>query len=198
MFFKNFFKKDRVRKPKKSIQDRYPMFDIGRGTYGRPKILEWGEGATLKIGSFCSISAGVQIFLGGEHRVDWVTTFPFNILWKEAYHITGHPKSKGNVHIGNDVWIGREAIIMSGVTIGDGAVIGSRAIVTKAVPPYAIVAGNPARIIRMRFDDKTINRLLEIKWWSWDDSQIKKVLPLLLDNKIDVFLEAAHEQFNNK
>ena len=170
------------------------MFDIGRGPYGKPKILEWGEGATLQIGSFCSISAGVQIFLGGEHRVDWVTTYPFNILWEEAHHITGHPKSKGDVHIGNDVWIGREAIIMSGVTIGDGAVIGARTVVTKDVPPYVIVAGNPASIIRKRFDDKIINRLLEIQWWSWEDSRIKKVLPMLLNNEIDVFLEAEKNE----
>lgn len=179
----------RFKKRKKSLQERYPHYQFGRDTYGKPAIHSWGEEATLKIGSFTSIASGVQIFLGGEHRVDWVTTFPFNVLWDEGKEITGHPKTKGDVLIGNDVWIATEAIIMSGVTIGDGAVIGARAVVTKNVPPYAIVAGNPAIVVKKRFDDKTIQKLLNIKWWSWSDSKIKAALPLLLNNKIDEFLK---------
>lgn len=179
------------KKSKKTLQELYPLFKIGRETYGNPKVHTWGEGATLGIGSFTSIASGVQIFLGGEHRVDWVTTFPFNILWKEGKDIPGHPKTKGNVQIGNDVWIATEAIIMSGVTIGDGAVIGARAVVTKDVPPYTIVAGNPAAIIKKRFDDKTIQRLLKIRWWDWEDSKIREALPLMLNNEIEKFLEFA-------
>lgn len=129
-----------------------------------------------------------KFFLGGDHRVDWVTTFPFNVLWEDAKNITGHPKTKGDVLIGNDVWIATESIIMSGVNIGDGAVIGARAVVTKNVPPYTIVAGNPAVVVKQRFDDNTINQLLEIKWWNWDESRIKKALPLLLNNDIEKFL----------
>jgi serine acetyltransferase len=110
------------------------------------------------------------------------------VLWEDAKNITGHPKTKGDVLIGNDVWIATESIIMSGVNIGDGAVIGARAVVTKNVPPYTIVAGNPAVVVKQRFDDNTINQLLEIKWWNWDESRIKKALPLLLNNDIEKFL----------
>ena len=179
------------KKRNKSLQEKYPQYQFGRETYGSPKIRSWGEGANLQVGSFTSIASGVKIFLGGEHRIDWVTTFPFNVLWKEGRNISGHPKTKGDVLIGNDVWIATEAIIMSGVTIGDGAVIGARAVVTKDVPPYTVVAGNPARVVRKRFDDKTIQRLLDVKWWFWSDSRIKESLPLLLNNEIDKFLEFA-------
>ena len=179
------------KKSKKSLQELYPQFKFGRETYGNPKVHSWGEGATLQVGSFTSIASGVQIFLGGEHRIDWVTTFPFNILWEEGKNILGHPRTKGDILIGNDVWIATEAIIMSGVTIGDGAVIGARAVVTKDVPPYSIVAGNPAIMIKKRFDDKTIQRLLEIKWWDWDNSKIREALPLLLNNEIGNFFEFA-------
>jgi len=177
------------KKIKKSLQELYPQYQFGRETYGDPKVRSWGEGATLKVGSFTSIASGVQIFLGGEHRLDWVTTFPFNVLWEGAKDISGHPKTKGDVLIGNDVWIATEAVIMSGVTIGDGAVIGARSVVTKDVRPYTIVAGNPAIAVKQRFDDETIQRLLDIKWWSWSDSKIIEALPLLLNNEIDNFLE---------
>ena len=184
--FKKLFRKRKI-----SLQKRYPQFQFGRETYGNPKIHSWGEGATLQVGSFTSIAPGVQIFLGGEHRIDWVTTFPFNVLWEGGKNISGHPKTKGNIIIGNDVWIATEAIIMSGVTIGDGAVIGARAVVTKDVAPYAVVAGNPARVVKKRFDDETIQRLLKVKWWLWSDARIRKALPLLLSNKINNFLELA-------
>ena len=89
-------------------------------------------------------------------------------MWAEK-DAAGYSRTKGDVLIGNDVWIATEAIIMSGVTIGDGVVIGARAVVTKNVPPYTIVAGNPAIVMKQRFDDKTIQRLLDVKWWSWSD-----------------------------
>lgn len=123
----------------KSIRELYPQYTIGRGTYGSPRVLNWGEGAKLEIGAYCSIAAGVTIFLGGEHRVDWVTTYPFNVLWDCASHITGHPATKGDVTIGHDVWLGRNATILSGVAIEDGAVVGCNALVTKPVPAYGIV-----------------------------------------------------------
>lgn len=186
--------KKRSRKAKqKTLQQRYPKYQIGRGTYGDPKILTWGEDATLRIGDFCSIADGVQIALGGEHRTDWVTTFPFNVLWDEAKHIEGHPKTKGDVIIGNDVWIATEAIIMSGVTIGDGAVIGARALVAKDVPPYTIVGGNPAKIIKQRFPDDIVERLLALQWWNWEDQRIAEQLPLLLNHDIEAFLDAAEQ-----
>ncbi|HEX5127349.1 MAG TPA: CatB-related O-acetyltransferase, partial [Rhodocyclaceae bacterium] len=138
-----------IKLTRKTLQQRYPQYSIGRGTYGDDLLVRnWNEGTTLRIGNYCSIAAGVKIYLGGEHRTDWVTTYPFSALWPEAAHIEGHPRSKGDVTIGNDVWIGTEAMILSGVTIGDGAVIGARAVVSRDVPPYAIVAGNPASVVR--------------------------------------------------
>jgi acetyltransferase-like isoleucine patch superfamily enzyme len=176
----------------KKLSDRFPQHQFGKGTYSQKlHIHNWGEGAYLKIGAFCSIGKDVQIFLCGEHRVDWVTTYPFNVLWESGKHLTGHPSSKGDIVIGNDVWIGREAVILSGITIGDGAVIGARAVVSKDVPSYSIVAGNPARIIRTRFEDDIVQKLLRIKWWEWEDEKIALFLPKLLNNDISGFIEAA-------
>jgi chloramphenicol O-acetyltransferase type B len=186
-------KKKFIRSKKKDIRERYPQYEIGRGTYGKPQISSWGEGATLRIGAFCSIASGVNIYLGGEHRTDWVTTYPFSVLWKVGKHIKGHPKTKGDVIIGNDVWIGAGAVILSGITVGNGAVIGAHAVVTIDVPPYAIVAGNPARIIKKRFDEETIKKLLRISWWDWKDIRIEKFLPLLLDSDIEKFLRVAEQ-----
>lgn len=188
--FKKIFSLGRKKK-KPGIREKYPQYEIGRGTYGDPKILSWKEGAVFKIGAFCSIAAGVKIFLGGEHRVDWVTTYPFNVLWPSGQNLKGHPKTKGDVVIGNDVWIGTEAVIMSGVTIGDGAVVGARAVVTKDIEPYAIYAGNPARFVKKRFDDATIQELLELKWWQFSDEEIEALLPHLLNSDIKVFIESA-------
>ena len=179
---------------RKTIQEKYRQFEIGRGTYGTPRIRSWREGPTLRIGSFCSIAANAQIFLGGEHRTDWVTTYPFSQFWEEARHIPGHPRIKGDVVIGNDVWIGSDAIILSGVTIGDGAVIGAGAVVSRSVPPYAVVIGNPAQVVRNRFDDATIERLLALRWWSWDDAEIKRFLPLMLSDDPGPFLDAAEQR----
>ena len=177
---------------KKPIHQRYPQYDIGKRTYGDPKVLSWNEGATLKIGSFCSISKEVTILLGGEHHMDWVTTFPLPAAWKH-----GHPHTKGDVVIGNDVWIGNGAFITSGVTIGSGAVIGARAVVTKDVPPYGIVAGNPAQLIRTRFAQETIDRLLKIAWWTWPDEKIERFQPLLLDSDIERFLSEAEKDISD-
>ena len=180
-------------KRRKGIQNKYPQYEFGRGTYGDPMILSWNEGATLKMGAFCSIAPGVKIFLGGDHRVDWITTYPFSALWESGRRIAGHPKTKGDVIIGNDVWIGTEAVIMSGVTIGDGAVIGARAVVAKDIEPYAIYAGNPARLKRKRFDESTILQLLELEWWHLADEQIEQLLPLLLDTDIHAFISKVKQ-----
>lgn len=174
-----------------TLIERYPQYQIGRGTYGDMKVFAWGEGASLTVGNYTSIAAGVQVFLGGEHRIDWVTTFPFGVLWKSAQQYKGHPRTKGDVVIGNDVWIGTEALVFSGVTIGDGAVVGARAVVTRDVPPYAVVAGNPAKIIKFRFDSNVYNRLLALQWWGWSELQIEKAIPELLDGNIELFIEKA-------
>lgn len=174
------------------LQKKYPQYEFGKGTYsGKLKIYDWDEGATLKVGSYCSIADGVQIFLGGEHNTDWVTTYPFNSLWKAAGHFSGHPKTKGDVTIGSDVWIGREAIIMSGVKIGDGAVIGARSVVLKDVNPYAIAGGNPALEIKKRFADDIIEKLLKICWWDWETKRIEIAMPFMLNKDINSFIQAV-------
>ena len=165
------------------------QYQIGDHTYGKPRVLSRGEGATLKIGKYCSISTHVIIFLGSEHRVDWVSTYPFPLLWKEARSITGHPATKGDVMIGNDVWIGYGVTILSGVTIGDGVAIGACSLVVKDIPPYAIVAGNPAQVIRFRFDEETIKVLLRIRWWNWPDHQVRENIKYICSPSIETFIK---------
>lgn len=166
---------------------------IGDYTYGGLRILDWDNNSQLKIGKFCSFAKEVTILLGGEHRSDWVTTYPFsgkvfNKVWPEAIGIKGHPKSKGDINIGNDVWVGYGATILSGLTIGDGAVIGAMSLVIRNVEPYTIVAGNPAKPIRKRFDDKTIKALLKIKWWNWPEEKIRKNIKNLLSGDLLKFI----------
>jgi acetyltransferase-like isoleucine patch superfamily enzyme len=158
------------------------LYDIGDFTYGTPTVLAWGEGTRLKIGKFCSIAENVTIFLGGNHKTEWVTTYPFPALYvqfPEASHIPGYPATKGGVEIGNDVWIGYSAMILSGVKIADGAVIAAGAVVTRDVGPYEIWGGNPAKLIKKRFSDTTINRLLLEKWWDWPIEEIRKRMDYL-------------------
>jgi acetyltransferase-like isoleucine patch superfamily enzyme len=138
----------------------------------------------MKIGAFCSISDGVTIFLGGNHRTDWVTTYPFSVLRESAKDLVGHPATKGDVVIGNDVWIAYGATILSGVEIGNGAVIGAQAVVTKSVLPYSIVAGNPARHIKFRFAEHEIEILQSLAWWDWPEDKLDKAMPLLLSENI--------------
>ncbi|WP_018971065.1 CatB-related O-acetyltransferase [Rubritalea marina] len=182
----------------KSLAELYPKDSFGRGTYcrGLPKlrILRWDPDEKLIVGNFCSIAVDTKIFLGGNHRPEWVTTYPFNKFWKEASHIEGSPFSKGDVIIGNDVWIGNGAVILSGVKINDGAVIGASAVVSMDVPPYAIVVGNPARVVKFRFDDDTILKLLDLKWWDWSDDRILQKVDLLQSGDVEKFLDEATKE----
>src|SRR5262245_13448736 len=130
---------------------RYSNYQIGVGTYGWPEVIYYDAGATLKIGNYCSIAPGVKILLGGEHHVEYVTTYPFSLLLNEAKELPGYPYSKGDVTVGNDVWIGQDVLILSGVCIGDGAVIAGGSVVARDVAPYSVVAGDPARHIKFRF-----------------------------------------------
>ena len=163
--------------------------EIGDYSYGVPAVMHYGEKSKLLIGKYCSIGLQVTIFIGGNHRSDWITTYPFsapelNEIWPEAKNIEGHPATKGDVKIGNDVWIGHGATILSGIEIGDGAVIGAMAVVTKNVRPYAIVAGNPAREIRRRFGDDDIKLLLQLKWWDWPEEKIRRNINFLLSSDV--------------
>lgn len=167
---------------------------IGKHTYGWPIFWNDKNNSNIIIGNFCSIGDNVKIYLGGNHRTDWVTTYPFGHINKDIFNNfngDGHPKSNGDVIIGNDVWIGANAIIMSGVNIGDGAVIANNSHVIKNVEPYSIVGGNPAKLIKYRFTPEQIEKLLEIKWWNWDDEKINNFTHLLCNNDIDAFINAA-------
>lgn len=142
----------------------------------------------LIIGSFCSIGSGAAFIMAGNqgHRHDWISTFPFYWM-SEVPHFNGAANGyqpAGDTIIGNDVWIGSEAIIMPGIQIGDGAIIGTRALVTRNVEPYAIVGGNPARTIRSRFDAADVELLLEMRWWDWDDEKLKDAMPVLTSGDI--------------
>ena len=177
-----------------SANPAYAKYKIGQWSYGTPEVYSWGEGAHLIIGKYCSIAAGVKIYLGGEHRTDWVTTYPFNVIDSASRTIPGHPKTKGNVVVENDVWIGNEAVILSGVTLGNGCVVGARSVVTKSVPPYTIVAGNPAKVIRTRFSEAVVRELLEIAWWEWPDDKVRSAIPHLLSTDIVDFITYAKSQ----
>ena len=175
-----------------SYQAKYKNDDvtIGEYSYGMPYIKKWTETAeSVVIGKFCSIAENVEILLGENHRLDWVTTFPFNTFLQDYAYIEGHPMSKGDVVIGNDVWIGAGVRILSGVTIGDGAVLAASALITKDVEPYTIVGGVPAHMIKKRFSDEIIERLLEIKWWDWDKELIYEAVPLLQSASFDQLFE---------
>lgn len=168
------------------------LFEIGDFSYGTPNVIRWDESTRLHIGRFCSIADDVTILLGGNHRTDWVTTYPFNVLngpFPQAADIIGHPATKGDIWIGNDVWIGRGATLLSGVHIGDGAVIGAKTVVAKDVEPYAVVVGNPGKMIKKRFDEATIKALLEIRWWDWDEERINEATPLLCSSNIQGFID---------
>jgi virginiamycin A acetyltransferase len=130
-------------------------------------------GDRLIIGKFCQIATGVRFIMNGaNHAMDGVSTYPFKVFGKSWSLTPMNGKNKGDTVIGNDVWMGNSATIMQGVKIGSGTIIGTNALVTKDVEPYSIVGGNPARVIRKRFDDKTIEFLLELAWWDWPIEKI--------------------------
>ncbi len=170
------------------IARRPGQIAVGRYTYGRPKIRFAESGSRLRIGRYGSIADGVEIMLGGNHRTEWATTYPFPALprlWPEAVGLDGSHVSRGDVTIGHDVWLGSQALILSGVMIGHGAVVAARAVVTKDVPPYAIVAGNPARVVRYRMSEQLIAALLESRWWALPEAEVRRLIPTLLSERIE-------------
>lgn len=144
----------------------------------------------LIIGKFCSIACGAKfIFTSANHTLKSLSTYPFPLFFEEwdldKANVTDSWDNKGDIVVGNDVWIGYEAVIMSGVTIGDGAIIGTRAVVTKDIPPYTIVGGVPAKPIRKRFAEDIVASLLEIKWWEWETEKIKRNISAIQNGCID-------------
>ena len=167
---------------------------VGRNTYyhGEP-FHPYGPDARIEIGAFCSIAHEVRILGGGEHAFELPSTYPFRTVLSRAGEGEWDTFAKGATRLGNDVWVGRGAMILSGSQIGHGAIVGAGAVLAgKTIPPYAIVAGNPGAIIGSRFDEPTIQRLLAIRWSDWPDELIEEMEPYFYSS-IDVFLyEAEH------
>ena len=144
----------------------------------------------LIIGKFCSIACGAKfLFNSANHALRSLSNYTFPLFFEEwglnKKNVASAWDNKGDIIIGNDVWIGYEAVIMAGVHIGDGAVIAARAVVTKDVPPYTIVGGTPARKIRMRFEEETIAKLQQIQWWNWPVEKIRRSLPYIMEGTVD-------------
>ena len=164
---------------------------LGPGTYGIPPVNTFIHDDTkLIVGSYCSL--GSTFMLGGFHPTDTSTTYPFRINWgMEGAGTDGYPVHTDDTHVGSDCWLGYGAYIMSGIKIGNGAVVATGAVVTKDVPDYAIVGGVPAKIISYRHTEEQRQALLEIAWWDWPEDEIREAVPLLSDKDVDAFIEYA-------
>jgi len=172
-----------------------PRITIGDYTYsdGRPYLIVYQDTDRITIGKFCSFAYEVTVFGGGEHRVDWLSTYPLRIAFRDNMAgKDGHPTSKGPTSIGNDVYVGYRAVILSGVSIGDGSVVGAGSVVTSDISPYTIAAGNPAKAIKLRFAEDIIQELERIAWWDWSIEKIKEAIPFLSSNDVDGLIEFAH------
>jgi len=173
-------------------------------TYGLTNCnVVWKDIYDFKVGKFCSIADNIKIYLGGNHSNKRITTYPFGHIWTNVFPFPrdGHPTSNGGVTIGNDVWVASCVTIMSGVTIGDGAVIACNSHVVKDVEPYSLHGGNPARFIKYRFSKDIIDKLLVIKWWDWDEAKINQNLHLLCsedDRKIQEFVDKHYDEAYEK
>jgi acetyltransferase-like isoleucine patch superfamily enzyme len=163
----------------------------GRHTYGDPNVI-WGEyhGGKVTTGAFCSLDSTATFMLGGNHAIDWVTTYPFMCLpeFPMLAGLPGFVQTKGDITVGNDVWIGRNAVILSGVDIADGCVIGAFTTLAKSIPPYSVAVGSPARVVKKRFTEEQIEALLEIKWWNWPLDKIIENAPLLCSTNVGQFI----------
>ncbi len=151
----------------------------------------------LLIGKFCSIACGAKfIFTSANHTLKSLSTYPFPLFFEEwgldKREVASAWDNKGDIVIGNDVWIGYEAVVLSGVHIGDGAIIGARAVVTRDVPPYTIVGGVPATEIRKRFDEAAINKLLQVRWWNLPFETINDLLPSIMNGEVKELLRSLH------
>jgi acetyltransferase-like isoleucine patch superfamily enzyme len=166
---------------------------MGRNSYGRPQVRRFaGDSATVRIGSFVSIAEDVEFIPGGNHRVDWVSMYPFRYVFGLPGSLEdGHPAAKGDIVVGSDVWIATGARILSGVHIGNGAAIGAGAVVSRDVRAYAVVVGNPAREVSRRFTDEQIAALEQIAWWDWPIERILEHVDVLCSDDADALIRRA-------
>ena len=164
------------------------MIQRGKHSYGEPIVR--GDISNVYIGNYTSIAQGVVFDCGFHHNTDFISTFPFNAIFNRP-EITTHPKTKGDIIIGSDVWIGEGSMIMGGVTIGDGAVIGARSVVTRDVMPFHIVAGSPAKHKKFRHIAYQVSYT---KWWEWEDEKVKEFIPYLMSNNVEQFLKKHNER----
>ena len=183
------------------------IIPYGRHSYGpQPKIVSVGVGTRLKaqgskIGNFCSLSSDITFAFLDKHNYNWLSTFPFYAFYEEWKFDLPPAYIKGvfdpsvyrpnPIIVENDVWIASKVTVLEGVTIHNGAVVAMQSLVTKDVPPYAVVGGCPAKVIKYRFSPEEIDELLKIAWWNWSDEEIRKVVPLLISEKISDFIELA-------
>lgn len=171
--------RDRVRawtREPNVLADPGELLTLGEASYDPPRLLSFGRAARptpVTIGRYASVHHTAEVFTGGGHHPEWVSMYGFRLRFGlPGAGDDGQPWSRGPVRIGSDTWVGWRALIMSGVDIGDGAVVAAGAVVTKDVPAYAVVGGNPARVIRYRFDEATIEALLRIRWWDWPQERV--------------------------
>jgi len=178
------------------MSENLHLWHADRGTYfdRNVNIISWSDQYRIHLGKYNSIGRDCNFFLHSNHRPDWVTTSsqllgPVTSEIADLHMSMGHPSCKGDITIENDVWIGAKSTIMSGITIHNGAIIGAGSTVTKDVPPYAIVAGNPGKIVKYRFTEEQIKDLLEISWWNWKEDKIKELSMTLWSRDIDFFIK---------
>ena len=198
------FIKNVVKAPNISIGD-YTYYDDAEDPAGFEKnnvLFNYPEfGDRLIIGKFCAIASDVRFIMGpANHRISSVTTYPFHVFggaWAERTppHMDQLPR-KGDTVIGNDVWIGRESVILPGVKIGDGAIVAACSVVSGDIPPYAVFGGNPARLVKMRFDQELIGLLLRFRWWDLDGEELAKLLPLLFDPDLEKVRRALRDRLS--
>jgi len=167
------------------------LISAGRFTYfdRAPEVLAWSGEARVMLGQWCSVARGVRFLLSADHRTEWVTTYPPPREWVTPEVFGRHPRTKGDILVGNDVWISAYASLFSGITVGDGAVVAGGAVVVKDVPPYAIVAGNPARVIKRRFSECQVAELLAIRWWDWPVEKVQANANLIWSDDLTRFIE---------
>ena len=169
------------------------ILEVGLHTYGinNLSVLQnKGSLAKVIIGKYCSLASDITIITGGIHPTDWVALYPFRANWNlDGAFKDGMPQTRGDIKIGNDVWISTGVTILSGITIGDGAIVAANSLVTKDVPAYSISGGNPAKVIKYRFDKDIIRNLIELQWWNWDENKIKENIQFLSSSSVEDFLK---------